>query len=172
MAPAGGAPAPHSSVRADSGQRPPGPRRARAGLAQVHAGEAGGLADRHRRQSAVRPAAGGTEIRQGCGDTEAADSHGTASSLASIRPVAHDPRHPSSTPIASVSREVTRGHFRKLSMNYIRTRSDARSVPGRAVMMELSTRSLPLFGVLLITVLGASCAQPGAGPTSPSAVGP
>lgn len=40
--------------------------------------------------------------------------------------------------------------------------------------MDLSTRSLPLFGVLLITVLGVSCAQPGAGngglPTSPSSV--
>lgn len=41
-------------------------------------------------------------------------------------------------------------------------------------MMVLSTRSLPLFGILLITVFGVSCAQPGAGnsalPTSPSAL--
>ena len=39
-------------------------------------------------------------------------------------------------------------------------------------MMDLSTRSLPLSGVLLITVLAVSCAQPGAGLTSPSSVGP
>ena len=41
-------------------------------------------------------------------------------------------------------------------------------------MMDLSTRSLTLFGVLLITVLAVSCAQAGAGgaglPTSPSSL--
>src|SRR5687767_13926433 len=35
-------------------------------------------------------------------------------------------------------------------------------------MMDLSTRSLSLCGVLLNTILAVSCAQTGAGPTSPS----
>ena len=50
-------------------------------------------------------------------------------------------------------------------------RALTRSVSGRAIMMDLSTRSVRLFGVLLISVLVASCAQPGAAdgvlPTSP-----
>ena len=37
-------------------------------------------------------------------------------------------------------------------------------------MVDLSTRSLSLFGVLLITALAAGCAQSGDGPTSPSAM--